>query len=367
MTSAPNARKWPLPLPWMGGLLGIKVGVALVYAWVFFHLSPHTSDTWGYFDQSRQEAALIHSPGDFWHYSFPHIQHWSELLHYAFWNNLKENVFVLILLGLNFLTGANPYLDSVLFALLTFPGWVAFLRLLKALYPGLRPWLYIIPFLLPTFLFCYSGMHSDGLVFAVLGFICYDMYRRAWWRFALGCLILLALKEYMLVFLLPICLGNWMTYGLRIRVRYAWMAMVAAGVTLLLASIPEQAAHLLDFLHRPTKSPYIMTPLTGSVPDYIAHLPRVAVNVFLRPWAPARYLLSGVEIWALVALWVWSRFHRPPGTPCPFFGNSLLFYTLIIWLLIGYTCPSLGALIRYRALFFPFIIAYTLLPGITKK
>src|ERR1700761_5739430 len=57
----------PLPLPtrWVVGLLGVKMLCALGYAYLYFHLRPGTSDVWGYYDQSRQLAAMIHSSADF--------------------------------------------------------------------------------------------------------------------------------------------------------------------------------------------------------------------------------------------------------------------------------------------------------------
>src|SRR5271155_5598038 len=123
-------RKLPLPAPWMVGLLAIKMTFALGYTYYFFHLHPHISETWGYFAQSRQLATqLIHSPKDFIDQAFPYMQGWHDMLHYSFWNSLKEALFVMILMAMNLITGHNPYIDTVLYCLLTFTGWISFLRL----------------------------------------------------------------------------------------------------------------------------------------------------------------------------------------------------------------------------------------------
>ncbi|TDX00655.1 hypothetical protein [Dinghuibacter silviterrae] len=367
-------RKLPLPLSWIAGLLAVKLIWALGYTYLYFSLYPKSSDAWGFFDQSRQLAYLIHTPSDFFNLALPFHGPWTDIFHYHFWNNLKQNLFVLILLGMNLVTMHNPFVDTVVYALLTFTGWVRFLRLLTSLYPGLDPWWYCVPFLLPTFLFCYSGLHPDGLVFALLGWIALDAYRlfveggrdgRAIARLIALILLLAILKAFLVVLLLILAAAWWLFYKKR-QNGWRWLG----GLTLLffMATLPEQVTVQHQYLQLPYGHFLPVLPLSASWSGYVARLPAAAWNAFFRPapWdmANAFYIPCGLEVWALWAIWTLGRIKRVRTT---FYTDSWLFMTLAFWLLIGLTIPILSALIRYRSLMFPFVLAFSLLPLLHRK
>lgn len=362
----------PLPLPtrWVVGLLGVKLLCALGYSYLFFHLQPGTSDVWGYYDQSRQLAAAIHSPADFYYYALPTHGNMAYWIHYNAWNNLKENVYVLCLLAMNLVTDSNPYADTVLFAVLTFTGWLRFIRLFQALYPGRSPFFYVLPFLFPTFLFFYSGLHSDGVVFALLGWFAWDAYRLfaggsmagprpPVWRFILICILLLCFKAFLLVLLLFL-VAAWRLA--QIRPAYGWLCLAVLGVSLLALTIPEQVSHQQEYLALHDLRPENATtgqPLTAAT--YLSRLPGAAWTGLLRPtpWEGAKYLVSALEIWLLWLLLVYGLVRRPRRS---FFEASWIWLTGVFCLLIGYTVPVMGAIIRYRALLFPLLAGLCLLP-----
>lgn len=274
------SRKLPLASFWMAALLGIKVFVALCQAYLYFHLYPATSDAWGWFDQSRQLAGLIHNPQEFYRYALPHAEQWTDIFHYNFWNNVKQNIVVLLLYGLNPLTFQNPYTDTLIYSFLTFIGWIALLRLLKGLYPGWPSWVYCLPFLFPTFLFFYSGLHADGLVFALLAWFCYRIW--IWlgrpgaprepttststvslvstvslastvpsgriWVFFLPAALLFCMKPFLFLLLVPLSLGWWLVYGKGVSVIKAWGLILFLSVVIFISSGPEQMAQRQAYL-----------------------------------------------------------------------------------------------------------------------
>lgn len=374
----------PLPLPtrWVVGLLGVKLLCALGYAYLYFHLRPATSDVWGYYDQSRQLAGMIHTPADFFNYALPTHGSWSFWMHYNAWNNLKENVYVVLLLVMNLLTGGNVYADTVLFAVLTFTGWLRLIRLFRALYPGRAHVWYALPFLLPTFLFCYSGLHSDGLIFALLGWFAWDAYRLfvsvaphsegdaaplrpaegtaprrpPVWRFVLICLLFACFKAFFLVLLLLLVLA-W-----RLRRPYGWLFLTVAGALLLAVTIPEQVSRQQDYLALHELRPESATtaqPLTAG--SYLSHLPGAVWTGLFRPapWEGSKYLVSALEVWLLWLLLMYGFTRRVRRS---FFEASWAWLTVMFCLLIGYTIPVMGAVIRYRALLFPLVLGLCLLP-----
>lgn len=370
MTLPRRPARLPLPAWWIMGLLAVKLIWALGYSYFFFHVHPASSDTWGDFDQSRQLAQLIDTPEDFFSLALPIHGQWADLLHYAFWNNLKENLYILLVLGMNLVTFQNPYADTVLYALLTFTGWVRFIRLLTALYPGRAPGWYCVPFLLPTFLFCCSGLNADGLVFALLGWISWDAYRLfvtrqkvSLVRFVLLCFLLACFKAYLFAFLLTMMVSWWLVYRRGLRPVYGWACLGGLGLVLFALTIPEQVSRQHLYLQLNYNAFLPVAPLEATSSGYLSRLPLAVWTGLFRPapWETvyARYLFSGLEVWGLWLLWLYGLFRRVHR---PFFQDTWLLTVLALWLLIGYTIPIMSAIVRYRALSYPIILAFCLLP-----
>lgn len=357
------ATRLPLPTRWVVGLLGVKLVCALGYAYLYFHVHVGRSDAWGYYVESLQLAGKIHSPADFFNLALPTHGTLGYWMQYNAWNNLKENLYLVVLMGLNLVTMANPYADTVIYAVLTFTGWLRLVRLFRALYPGRAPGWYVTPFLLPTFLFFYSGLPSDGLIFALLGWFAYDAYRLfaptqgrpAVARFVLLCLLLLCFKVVLLVLLVILMPAWWLAR--RWGRAYGWACLLVLGVALLGATVPEQIGRQNEYLHFATALPE--APLTPA--KYLSRLPEAVEKGLFRPfpWEGGYYWINGLEIWLLLALWAYGLARRLRRS---FIEASWAWLTVIYCLLIGYTIPVMGALVRYRALLFPLVLGLCLLP-----
>jgi len=91
-------------------------------------------------------------------------------------------------------------------------------------------------------------------------------------------------------------------------------------------------------------------------------LPVAILNGFFEPLPGSGgqflYLAFSIElllIWIIV-FWAlyYSLFHRPRLTP---FGLSCILLTFTAMLMIGYTVPFVGAIVRYRSIYLPFLLA----------
>jgi hypothetical protein len=116
--------------------------------------------------------------------------------------------------------------------------------------------------------------------------------------------------------------------------------------------------------------------------SFLHVLPRAALNGFCEPLPGAGgqpiYLVFSIElllVWAIVILALFSllrpaaglprpahapQFPGPPDSslpPSPGFPLCCLVFALTGLLLIGYTIPFAGAIIRYRSLYLPFLLA----------
>jgi hypothetical protein len=370
------SRTLPLSRSGVLVLFFIKLGAALAYGYIIGNFAPGEGDCWGYFEASRQLAAAIHSTSDFFYWCFPSLTHWTALFHYAFWNDLRGNCFELLLLVMNGVTAHNFYTDTLLLCMLTFGGWLQFLRLMNTLFPGYASWIYALPFLFPSFLFFYSGLHPDSIVFALLGFISFDLYRimtedrvRRLVRVRLiGCFCLLAIfKVFLLLLLLPLLAGWW--FG---RPGYHWLgcrwAIILAGTILIFAATHgEIASRQQSYLSLRSHSGLATLPLEPTFSSFVKHLPDALWRGFWSPapWgsAPLLYRLAGGEVLILWALFVYGAIKRVRWH-WSFYEAGWIYLAAVNWLLIGYTIPILGALIRYRSLFLPFLLPLFLFPVI---
>ena len=93
---------------------------------------------------------------------------------------------------------------------------------------------------------------------------------------------------------------------------------------------------------------------------FIKNAPQALNHALVRPYVTEfvspLYLASALEIlfvWLLVSIW----FFRYTDNPYKHSVVQFLFLVSIVLLLLtGYIVPQLGAIVRYRAIFFPFIL-----------
>jgi hypothetical protein len=110
--------------------------------------------------------------------------------------------------------------------------------------------------------------------------------------------------------------------------------------------------------------------LQSNIFSFIKNAPQALNHSLARPYLLESYspfyLICALEIlvlWIIFGFW----FFRPSEDP---YRHSVvlfcLFISLILLLLIGYIVPQLGAIVRYRSIFFPFL-AVPLLASIRWK
>jgi hypothetical protein len=94
--------------------------------------------------------------------------------------------------------------------------------------------------------------------------------------------------------------------------------------------------------------------------SFIQNAPQALNHTLVRPYVTEflspLYLASALEIlfiWILVSVW----FFRYTDNPYRHSVVQFLFLTsMVLLLLTGYIVPQLGAIVRYRAIFFPFLL-----------
>ncbi len=382
-------------------LFFVKVAAGFAYGWLL--AQPNyiaRADTWQFYNDSLKETAwLLRDPAGFIKDLFSSSYTQSSNLFSgvsSYWNDLKDNAFIKLLAVVNVVTNRDYYTDVLVFNFIYFFGPVVLYKLVLPFWKDKKEWLLLPVFLLPSFLFWCSGLHKDGLLFSSLMISIYGFYqqiteRRFSWKqtlLMLLCFVLLfTLRNVILLLLLPALAA---LYVGNKKPRYAmplFIGIYATGL-LLFFLLP----HLSPMLNFPQyligkqaefnalqgDSKVELPSLQPTFTSFATFFPYAIDLVFLRPHLAdikgITYLLTFLEnLFVLFLLFTWIFFHQPFKSLSPLL-LFLLFFSLSVWLLCGYTVTFSGAIVRYKSLTAPLFTSFLFvtlrlpkLPGINKN
>jgi hypothetical protein len=391
-----------LPWAWLAGLFVLKILAGTALWWIYTHLytDRHTADIFKYFDDSAVLfSALPDKPGDYLrmitglgtdtdHYRdtyFMRMNNWFRQYESGVYNDAHTVIRFNALVRL--ISFGEFHVHTVVSAFLSLTGLVGIYRAFVGFLPGLERALMAAVFLLPSVLLWASGVLKESLLFLGLGLVLYQVFRLFDRRYSpTGILALLAalylllhLKFYVLLSLLPALLLYGWTRG-RPAWGLLWKAVVLYGGGLLLV---VNLHHLLpgadvlglialkqkDFIGLAVNTgsgSFVMPPLlTGSLPSFLENAPYAVYITLFGPmvhFSGPLGLISAVEnalLVGLVALMLvytkpWRQVDRPLVV-------SLLAYMVVLALVIGWTTPVMGAIVRYRTPLLPFLPIIALL------
>jgi len=365
------------------GLFCIKVGVGVVYG-LYFNTPAliDKADTWRFYRESLPETQLLlHHPLAFVKSIFE--SNYAErgglfVGKNSYWNDLKDNIIIKLFAVCNVFTRNNYYSNTIFFNFLYLFGLVAFYKLVQIHSRTHQYILLISIFLMPSFLFWGSGIHKDGLLFSALGIVFYSFYRiikkevkaKHWVALFICLSFIFFIRNYLALALLPAFISWWLADKNHQRHQFYFLA-VYSGCLLLLMIVALLGDHYnalyyvvnkhQEFLSLNGNSAIAVPPLAPTTESVAKYLP-VAIDVaFLRPHLfeiknPA-YAMAFAEILlnttiTIVFLWLTKnkRLMPPFYVFCFYFGLSIL-------LLDGYTVTFTGAIVRYRSLMLPILIA----------
>lgn len=298
----------------------------------------------------------------------------------SFWNNLAGNLVSKLLSVFNIFTLGNFYCNLIFYNALVFLGSIGLLRFFLQVYPN-NIWTCTIGvMLLPSLLFFTSTIHKDGLVFALLGMLFFQIRQYIvigkiqakqvlWVTVSLA--LLLLIRSYVVLALIPALLSAAIASFCKIRKQIAFplVYLLAAIVFFGVHSISNQidppqmiADKQASFLSLPKSNTLLDVPTINPSPNGILQaIPWALGNGLIRPYptdlSKAVLLLpifaEQLFFLGLIGLLVYQRRFRIPQSPWVLAG--ILFAVAAI-LFIGLVVPILGAIVRYRSLFHPFLI-----------
>lgn len=365
-----------------------KCLAALAYGYIGGPLYNYRFDTWQQYHESLVETdLLLRDPLEFVIslFRFSEGQTFLSLCTgMNFVNNFQFNFHYKMVAIFNLFSGSNYYINTIFFSFLTFYGIICFIKLVKVYWPDASKLLLYAALLLPGFIFWGSGMYKEGWIFTG---ICACMYgadrlgsgARYGWLILAGFFLLLVTRMFTVLMFTPFLVYYimWKKWRFTQRPLPLFLALLVAA--LLLASwlgwyhFPADiAGRRNEFLLLKGESLLDTRVLDPTWQSILAYMPGGLVNALLRPfpWEVAGklvYLPSALEILLLEIVflyWMVKKGWRF-GVPVPF---QLLFaFAALNFIVIGLTIPFLGAIVRYRSIYLPFVIVPLILGAFEKK
>lgn len=370
--------------PWGIFLLFIvKIIAALAIGWINNKYYP-LNDYWGLNKEGFIEyKLLISNPLAYFkdittsHYADQYGNFFRTVDSY--WNDLRTNIGIKLLAISNIIARGNYYINSLIFNFFGFLGYIALFKVFIHSYPLKKKAVIFGCFLLPSTLFFTSGLNKDLFIFTLLAFYSYALYFILNDRYTIKRLLLLLLsavfilliRNFLFVAIIPSTIGLIISSNRKFHPAIAFFGIYfLACMTLLFIDInctDFQPLGIIsqrqnDFLQLPEAGSQLsMGLLQPTLKSFILNLPNAINHGFLRPfiWDEGNIfmLLLSIELFFYQGLLLFMFFcketYHKKTNPIIWFGLSI---AIFMWLIIGFVIPNIGAIVRYKSLFLPFLI-----------
>lgn len=392
-----------IPRKWVWGVFLLKITAGFAYAWV--HSRYYFGDTWAFFGYGeRIWEILFTSPSHFFQLVFLPLpneipQHWEKLadgIHY--WNETAGYTMVRIQAFLCLFSWGNYPVHIVFW---TFGSCVGNILLLNTLlfwsqnYSKITRFyninqLWYLTFLIPSFLFWFSGVHKEGLSVLCIGLILHGLtFLRKEPKLIVGILfgsfLLGLVRPYFLALLIPALLffslfKRFYKSTSKKTIRPFWGYLGIFSISFIGIRLLGLLHEKLDIFARIVKIRYyfstyyngnsdiVLPNLEPTLLGFLGEIPRAIVNVVFRPFVTdVHHLLSFlafVETYFFIGIWITGLWLGRSVFQKKQLQNTLINRS-IFWfcigfafaniILIGLTVDNLGAIVRYRSVAYLFL------------
>ena len=359
-------------------ILIIKCIVGCVYGYLFLKVYKG-DDTWQYHQLSLQEYAVLKQhPWDFFADLFVHHYKQSQTLTFfnsqsSYWKDLQYNILIKLLAIFNLFSRGHYYINVLFFNVVTFWGHYFLYKLIVSYLPDRKQLLFLVIFLFPPLLFWESGIRKDGLIFpAITGCIYYfTVYVQSKGLKPLFlCFIFFGLtfliRNFVALSLVPVFIAYYISVVYKKKAAPVFMITLGTACILFFLTtfapdnlnLPKQMAERQHkFLQLKGNSFLEIETLTDNVLSYIKDLPAAVNHSFLRPYITEGksplLLVAALENLLMIVIIIIAliNYHSLLNILKQPIWLLLISFSILNYLMIGYTVPFFGAIIRYRILF----------------
>jgi len=298
----------------------------------------------------------------------------------SYWNDLSSNLMSKFLSVCDIFSFGNFYINEIFYNYVIFFGAIGLYRVFNNIYKDKSTSLIICCFLLPSLLLYTSIIHKDGFIFSALGIIIFNInismikgnFLSKRFLYILFMLILIfTLRSYVFLALLPAIFAWVLSYYIKkfsvliFIVTYSLAATVFFTIGFVIPKfnlmdiVKDKQTSFEKLGHATTR--ITIDSLNTNFKSFAKNAPISLTNSILRPYLwdtkLTIYLLPfAIELifyQLLVLLFIFYRNKIFVYDPVLLFG---LFFSISLLLTIGFIVPFIGAIIRYRSIYIPFIL-----------
>ncbi len=298
----------------------------------------------------------------------------------SFWNNLRSNIIIKLLSIFNIFSNCNYFINTLFYNFLVFFGTVSLYQIFIQIFPERKNTLLFTVFLLPSFLYFANGIHREGLINLALGIVCFNMFyilkkegftvRRVVFIFS-GLLLIFLLRNFIFIALVPAIVA-WIIAEKKLKYILLTFVLVYVGFTLIFFSLkfihpklnlPQYVAdRQIAFIQiaKQGASAININPLSADFKSFLKNAPQALNHTLMRPYLSENktlfYLPLALEILLYEILFLLFIIFPVKKKGTNAFVYFAIFFAISMYLIIGYTIPVLGAIVRYRSIYLPFLI-----------
>ena len=364
----------------------LKVIAGIFYGWmgIYYGGLAEMSDTWTYHYFGLMEYQLLQTHPHEYLTNLFHNPYPGGLTNFfgssnSYWNDLKSNVIFKTISIFDIFSFGHYYVNVIFYSYISLFGSMAMYRVMLHAFPGRKLAILVATFFIPSFLYWSSGMHKEGLIFTGIALIVYHIYfgdvegkmrLKRWLGILLGLIILLLLRNFVLVIMIPAILA-WVLANRWPKYRLACFASVYLLFCILFFTLrcvdprlnfPQTVVDKQQaFIQIAGNSSIPIKELKPTVMSFIKNIPQATTLSSIRPYPTdirnLPSLIAAIETGFLLLLAMLSFFVRKKMAERP--GNIIyfgVFFSFFLLLAIGFSVNNLGAIVRYRSIILPLLM-----------
>ena len=367
---------------WLWTGLAIRIAAGFSFGLIYLYYVGG-GDTLYFFDQANELATLAKK--DF--YSYLHFLFSEQYPHFK--SEARNGFFIKILSVFSIVTNNNYWITSLYFSILSFLGVAYLVKILSCLYPNQKLFVVISFLVIPSPIFWTSGIMKDSIIFSLLLYIAAIVIliqhnkKVSWIHFiciSLGLFVMWKLRHFsaaigMLALFSSFINQLFNQYKLSVKWRiFGWICCLTLGLGTL--SLLNRNLNF-DYLPRAIYDNYLalidisrgvnqinFTSLRPNWIDLTISFPKSLVTGLYRPfiWEGSTFILPHkLENLAIIGLSLFSL-KRISCLKIPNFLVSLAFcLILLLATLMPLAIPNFSSLVRYKAIFLPFLFYFLLI------
>lgn len=360
----------------------IRIVAGIINGYINLYYYPGSDVSVFHHDSILEYDLLMHDPKAYLSNIFQYNNSYTAFLDTtdSFWNNLRSDFIIKLLSIFNIFSRCNFFINTLFFNLLIFFGAVAFYRVFSTIYQNNKKLLIFAIFLLPSVIYFTSGIHRDGFIYLALGIISYHLFflikekssllKKIIWVF-IGFILIFFLRNFVLIALIPAVTAFLIVQKKQTQALFYFIVVYSVFILLFfLAAYVHPSFNLpnyvserqIDYIEiaKQSGSAININPLFPTFRSFLNNAPQALNHSLMRPYITETHtwlsILSALEILLYELLFLLFLFFRRKNILRHPFIYFCIFFSVSMFLMIGYTIPIVGALVRYRSIYFPFLI-----------